>query len=110
MPSPLPLFARFPGTAALPLAGIAVLPTPLEPLAAPWLEREPLGEVFVKRDDLTSGVYGGNKVRKLDFLLGDAVTQGATSVLTFGAYGSNHALATAVHARALGLVPPIGMT
>jgi D-cysteine desulfhydrase len=61
----------------------------------------------VKRDDLTNAAYGGNKVRKLDFLLGDALGKGATTVLTFGAYGSNHALATAVHARALGLEPHV---
>jgi D-cysteine desulfhydrase len=61
----------------------------------------------VKRDDLTSTSYGGNKVRKLDFLLGKALDEGCTTVLTFGAYGSNHALATAVHARALGLEPHV---
>lgn len=103
----LPLFVRFPGTSELPLAGIATIPTPVPVLEAPWLAEEPLGGVWVKRDDLTSPVYGGNKVRKLDFLLGDALAQGATSVLTFGAYGSNHALATAVHARALGLEPHV---
>ena len=103
----LPLFARFPGTATLPLAGIADLPTPVPALDAAWLAEEPLGGVWVKRDDLTSRAYGGNKVRKLDFLLGDALAKGAKAVLTFGAYGSNHALATAVHARALGLEPHV---
>lgn len=94
---------RFPGTAALPLAGIASVPTPLQELAG--LGGAPT--VMVKRDDLTSAAYGGNKVRKLDLLLGDALAQGRRSVLTFGAYGSNHALATAVHARALGLEPHV---
>lgn len=105
----LPLFARFPGTATLPRAGIATLPTPIERLRARELERESAGgsEVWIKRDDLTNPVYGGNKVRKLDFLLGDALAKGAKSVLTFGAYGSNHALATAVHARALELEPHV---
>jgi 1-aminocyclopropane-1-carboxylate deaminase/D-cysteine desulfhydrase-like pyridoxal-dependent ACC family enzyme len=105
--SPLSLFERYPGTAVLPLAGIATLPTPIEWPDAQWFEDEPIGPVWVKRDDLTSAAYGGNKVRKLDFLLGDALEKGATSVLTFGAYGSNHALATAVHARALGLEPHV---
>ena len=79
------------------------MPTPVERLALAL----DVAEVLVKRDDLTSARYGGNKVRKLDFLLGDALAQGAQSVLTFGAYGSNHALATAVHARALGLEPHV---
>lgn len=102
----LPLFEMFPGTAELPLAGVAALPTPLEPLDLPEI-RARASSLHVKRDDLTSTRYGGNKVRKLDFLLGDAVGQGRTTVLTFGAYGSNHALATAVHARALGLEPHV---
>lgn len=97
----LALTRRFPGTAALSLAGIATLPTPLEPLAADLS----LASLSVKRDDLTSRVYGGNKVRKLDMLLGDAIDEGFGTVLTFGAYGSNHALATAVFARRLGLEP-----
>ena len=106
MPLTLPLFERFPHTATLPLAGIASLPTPMTDLSrlATGLD---LHDLWVKRDDLTSPAYGGNKVRKLDFLLGDALAKGATSVLTFGAYGSNHALATAVHARALGLEPHV---
>ena len=57
----------------------------------------------IKRDDLTSPVYGGNKVRKLDYLLADALARGCDTVVTFGAAGSNHALATAVFAQRLGL-------
>ena len=101
------LFDRYPRTASLPLAGIATLPTPIDWPEAQWFEDEPIGPVYVKSDDLTSPAYGGNKVRKLDLLLGDALAKGAKSVLTFGAYGSNHALATAVHARALGLEPHV---
>lgn len=101
----LPLFSRFPGTASLPLAGIAETPTPIEP--RPASEIAGIGRLLVKRDDLTSPIYGGNKVRKLDFLLGQALSEGRKSVLTFGAYGSNHALATAIHASSLGLEPHV---
>jgi 1-aminocyclopropane-1-carboxylate deaminase/D-cysteine desulfhydrase-like pyridoxal-dependent ACC family enzyme len=102
----LPLFERYPGTAALPLAGIALLPTPLEPFSIEGVApRE--GGLWVKRDDLTNPVYGGNKVRKLDFLLGEALAGKKRAVMTFGAYGSNHALATAVHSRALGIEPHV---
>jgi 1-aminocyclopropane-1-carboxylate deaminase/D-cysteine desulfhydrase-like pyridoxal-dependent ACC family enzyme len=52
---------------------------------------------------LTGSVYGGNKIRKLEFILGDALRNGAKEVLTFGAAGSNHALATAIYARQVGL-------
>jgi D-cysteine desulfhydrase len=105
--STLPLFTRFPDTRSLPLAGIAEIPTPVDWPQAEWFEQLPIGPVWAKRDDLTGRAYGGNKVRKLDFLLGEALAKGAKSVLTFGAYGSNHALATAVHARALGLEPHV---
>lgn len=88
----------------IPRVSLTALPTPLE--ALPDLAGElRIGSLTVKRDDLTSAVYGGNKVRKLEFLLGQAVAEGRKAVLTFGAYGSNHVLATAVHARALGLEP-----
>lgn len=90
--------------ARFPRAGIAKLPTPLE--SASRLAAElGLAALAIKRDDRTSPRYGGNKVRKLDFLLGQALAEGRRAVVTFGAYGSNHALATAVHARALGLEP-----
>jgi 1-aminocyclopropane-1-carboxylate deaminase/D-cysteine desulfhydrase-like pyridoxal-dependent ACC family enzyme len=90
----------------LPCAGIADLPTPLESLDA-LARRLGVGRSLVKRDDLTASAYGGNKVRKLDHLLGQALAEKRTSVITYGAYGSNHALATAVYARALGLEPHV---
>lgn len=99
----LPLFERFPGTETLPRVELCSLPTPVQPLVIDELS----GRYEVKRDDLTSAAYGGNKVRKLEFLLGQAVAEGRRAVLTFGAYGSNHALATAVHASALGLEPHV---
>ena len=59
--------------------------------------------VWVKHDDQTSKLYGGNKVRKLEYILQRALDRGAERVATFGAVGSNHALATAIHAREAGL-------
>jgi len=103
---PIPLFWRFPGTAALDRVDLCELPTPVD--AAPEIaEKYGIGCLWMKRDDLTSGAYGGNKVRKLEFLLGAALAQDRRAVITFGAYGSNHALATAVHSRAVGLEPHV---
>ena len=85
-----------------PVAALAELPTPVVSL-------ENLGEafghdrLFMKQDSLSGPVYGGNKIRKLEFLLGEALAQGRKSVITYGAAGSNHALATAVCCRKLGL-------
>lgn len=57
---------------------------------------------MVKHDDLTSDLYGGNKVRKLEYIFRRAQDRGAERVATFGAVGSNHALATAIHAKQFG--------
>ncbi|MEM7604150.1 MAG: pyridoxal-phosphate dependent enzyme [Myxococcota bacterium] len=54
------------------------------------------GELWVKRDDETSPTYGGNKVRKLEFLLGEARRKRCESLLTTGAFGSHHVLATSL--------------
>lgn len=75
-------------------------PTPVEPLES--LSR-PGCALWVKRDDLTSPLYGGNKVRKLERLLDDARARGAERVVTVGAVGSHHVLATTVFARQVGL-------
>jgi D-cysteine desulfhydrase len=78
------------------------LPTPVHPLTRLGSE---VGHpaLWVKRDDLTSPLYGGNKPRKLDFLLGQAIAKGSRTLVTMGGVGSNHLLATALHGRDLGL-------
>jgi D-cysteine desulfhydrase len=60
-------------------------------------------ELWLKRDDMTSGAAAGNKIRKLEYLLADALAHGATTVITCGGLQSNHARATALLARELGL-------
>lgn len=75
--------------------------TPIHRLNA--ISRELELDVYVKRDDLTGFAIGGNKVRKLEFLLGEAISKGADTVITIGAVHSNHALVTAVAARTLGM-------
>jgi D-cysteine desulfhydrase len=80
---------------------LAHLPTPLWRNAA--LDRIVGTEVWVKRDDVTSGAAAGNKIRKLEFLLAEARDRAATVVLTCGAVQSNHARATALLAAELGI-------
>lgn len=58
---------------------------------------------FIKRDDQSSGVYGGNKVRKLEFLLADAKKKKASKLITIGAVVSNHVLATSIFGQKLGM-------
>ncbi|MDN4593263.1 1-aminocyclopropane-1-carboxylate deaminase/D-cysteine desulfhydrase [Polycladomyces subterraneus] len=64
-----------------------------------------LKECWVKRDDLTGIAFGGNKVRKLEYLLGDALAKGCDTVITGGSPQSNHARLTAACARRAGLEP-----
>jgi L-cysteate sulfo-lyase len=94
--------------ARFPRARFAHLPTPLEPM--PRLS-EALGgkaKFWVKRDDCTGLAGGGNKTRKLEFLLGDALAQGADTLVTQGAVQSNHvrqtAAAAAIHGMACEII------
>ena len=97
-----PLFDAFPALRGqVPFVRLAGLPTPLE-----RMERLSAGagaEIWVKRDGLTHPVYGGNKIRKFEFVFGDVLRKRARAVLTGGGLGSHHTLATAVVARQFGL-------
>lgn len=103
------LFVHYPALKEkLPYVSLATLPTPV--LKLKRISTKLGVDVYIKRDDLTGGVdsqgvslYGGNKVRKLEFLLGQACALGAKKVMTFGCVGSNHAVATVVHAHRLGM-------
>jgi 1-aminocyclopropane-1-carboxylate deaminase len=85
-----------------PRARLAVLPTPIHPLAR--LSRQLGGpELWIKRDDLTGLAGGGNKTRKLEFLVGDALAKAADTLVTVGAIQSNHTRQTAAAAARVGL-------
>src|SRR5450755_4477330 len=85
--------ARFP---------LAQLPTPIEELKS--LARELGGPaLLIKRDDQTGLAFGGNKTRKLEFLVGQALQQGADTLVTLGAVQSNHCSQTAAAAAKAGL-------
>ncbi len=85
-----------------PRVSLAHLPTPLEHL--PRLSRAIGGpEIYVKRDDCTGLVFGGNKTRKLEFLIADALQRDATTLVTMGTVQSNHPPLTAAAACRLGL-------
>lgn len=88
--------------ARFPRVFLAHLPTPLERLDR--LGKELGGpEIWIKRDDCTGLSTGGNKTRKLEFLMAEALAEGADTVITQGATQSNHARQTAAFAAKLGL-------
>jgi D-cysteine desulfhydrase len=105
------LFEVFPSLRdRVPMCSLGDFPTPVDPL--PALEETvgaPPGSVYVKRDDLTSPLFGGNKVRTLEVLFAAARRGGATHVFATGAFGSNHAVATVVHANRAGLLPGVAL-
>ena len=90
------MFDRF------PRVELAHLPTPIEPLER--LSRMLGGpKIWIKRDDQTGLATGGNKARKLEFLVGDAMAQGADTLITTGGPQSNHSRQTAAAAARCGL-------
>ena len=85
----------------LPRIRLASLPTPLQEL--PNLSKELGPRILIKRDDLTGLAFGGNKARKLEYLMGDAVEKGADYIITGAGFQSNWCTQTAAAARRLGL-------
>jgi L-cysteate sulfo-lyase len=90
------------GLARFPRVELCHRPTPIEPLDR---LSDHLGgpRLFVKRDDCTGLATGGNKTRKLEFLLGEALAEGADTVVTVGAPQSNHVRQTAAAAARVGV-------
>ena len=97
------LFEYYPDLeASIPWIKLAPLKTPVKQLKK---LQEYLGtdSLWIKQDDLTSPIYGGNKPRKLEFLLADAINKGYNKILTIGGIGSNHCVATAAFCNELNL-------
>ena len=97
------LFRQYPGLKK----GIAW--QPLGNFPTPVRKLEKLGKeighhgIWIKQDDKSSDLYGGNKVRKLEFLLPEALRLKRKTIITFGGVGTNHGLATTIHGKRLGL-------
>ena len=90
--------------AAQPRETLGFFPTPLTRLDR--LSAKLGVNLYVKRDDFSGmSLFGGNKIRKLEYLLGDAVAKGCDTVFTYGATQSNHAMQTVTACRRLGLTP-----
>ncbi|MEJ5363279.1 MAG: pyridoxal-phosphate dependent enzyme [Spirochaetota bacterium] len=96
--SGLPLYEVFPELKKLPRVSLGNFPTPVQKLSS-------LGHdsLWIKRDDVSSVLYGGNKVRKLEFTLAEAIVTEKKKVVTMGGIGTNHGLATAIFCKHLGL-------
>jgi D-cysteine desulfhydrase len=82
----------------IPWLALGMFPTPV--LKAAHLG---FGNLWIKRDDISSKVYGGNKIRKLEFILAELKKKRARHLITFGGVGTHHGLATAIFCRKLGI-------
>jgi len=87
---------------AVPRIKLARLPTPLVPLRR-FSAKHNIPTIWLKRDDLTDTSASGNKLRKLEFTVGQALTESATVLITCGGVQSNHCRATAIVASQLGI-------
>ncbi len=91
------LFKSFPELAD----NIARIPLGAFPTPVQQLKHMGCKNLWIKRDDMSSQVYGGNKLRKLEFILGDVKRKNKKRVITFGGIGTNHGLATAIFCNQL---------
>ncbi len=99
----IPLFERYPLLQdKLPYVSLGEFPTPVQKLDRIGRNIS-LDHLYIKRDDLSGTIYGGNKIRKLEFLLGHALRTKVKRVFIFGFVGSNQSLATAICAKQTGL-------
>ncbi len=98
----LPLFKHFPILKEkIPYITLGQYPTPVHKLDK-FAEKSGFNSLWAKRDDMSGTAYGGNKVRKLEFLLADARIKGKRHLIAVGAAGSNYVTATGIYGRKLG--------
>lgn len=95
-----PLFVAYPDLqASIPVIDFAQLPTPIEHKPINVSDSQTIHNLWIKRDDQSHAIYGGNKVRKLEFILADIKRRGMKKLLTFGGIGTNHGVATSLFCK-----------
>ncbi|UCG04018.1 MAG: pyridoxal-phosphate dependent enzyme [Candidatus Heimdallarchaeota archaeon] len=87
----------------IPWISLVNTPTPVKNLEKLENHLKTGTSIWIKQDNLTSATYGGNKVRKLEFLIADALEKEKETIATLGGIGTNHGLATAIFAKEKGL-------
>ncbi|MHA1693480.1 MAG: 1-aminocyclopropane-1-carboxylate deaminase/D-cysteine desulfhydrase [Candidatus Heimdallarchaeaceae archaeon] len=97
----IPLFRKYPKLATIPWVPVIDFPTSVHKMeqTSKTLKRN----IWVKRDDLTHSIYGGNKPRKYEFVFADILKKGKKTIITLGSIGTNHGLAATVTSRDFGL-------
>jgi len=98
----IPLFRKYPKLKEIPWVSVVDTPTSVHRMEQTEKQLKHK-DIWVKRDDLSHDVYGGNKPRKYEFVFADVLKRKKTRIFTQGAIGTNHGLATTVHAKRFGL-------
>ncbi|MFN8672491.1 MAG: pyridoxal-phosphate dependent enzyme [Candidatus Sericytochromatia bacterium] len=95
-----PLFEFYPELKKIPKLNLGVFPTPIKRLANLEKELNISSKIYIKRDDLSNqNIYGGNKVRKLEFTLAKVLNKKSKRIITGGGIGSNMTIAVSAFAR-----------
>ena len=102
MTDDIPLFKKYPKLKSIPWVSVINSPTPIHKMEETSKELNHK-EIWVKRDDLSHEIYGGNKPRKYEFVFADVLRKKKKRIFTQGAIGTNHGLATTIHAKRFGL-------
>ena len=103
VPAPIPLFKQFPHLEMkLSFVSLGQFPTPIHQLVNLGNHLQ-MPNIFIKREDLSGKLFGGNKVRKLEFLLADALKNNYKSVICYGGIASNNVVTTAAYANQRGI-------
>ncbi len=95
------LFEKYPDLQTIPWVELGDYPTPIQKLGRLG-EANGFKDLYVKREDKSNPSYGGNKVRKLEWVLADARSKGRKTLLTIGGSGSNQVLATIIYGKRMG--------
>lgn len=96
-----PIFDTYPLLRRLPWIELGEFPTPIQKLGN-FGEKEGFSQLYMKCDNQSSKLYGGNKVRKLEFVLADAKQKGRKTLITNGRVGSNQVLASGIYGKKAG--------
>lgn len=94
-----PLFEKIPELKVIKRVSLGIFPTPIQRLSVLEKHLENKANIYIKKDDLTSNLYGGNKVRKLEFTLAQILDKKSTRIITGGGIGSNMTLAISAFAK-----------
>ena len=105
----MPLFKKYPKLISIPKVSLIKEPSRIR-LMPNFAMKTGFKEIYVKRDDLLNETYGGNKIRKFEFIFGYAQAKKVKAIHGIGNIGSNCCICLAAHARKFGIKPQVSLS